>query len=159
MINLIQSTHEITKLANIAKLKMKKYHCIHVRRGDKLTWNQCPGLDKKTQPDYLEKYLLGIIPKGENLYIMSNETKPHYFKPIENSFNIFTFQDFPEFISLSKQDNYFLFSVENEIMKYALTKIRTFKEDGYLSLLNYRSSGKELFSSKIRRKWRNLLKK
>ena len=157
LMNLVQSTHEITKYAAIAKIRMKKYHCIHVRRGDKLTWKQCPGLDKKTQPKYLIKYLRKIIPKGENLYIMSNETKQHFFNTLKKSFNIFTFEDFPEFISLSRQDNYFLFSVENEIMNDAQTKIRTFKEKGYLSLLNYPPDGKEIFSSKLRRNWRYLL--
>ena len=36
---------------------------------------------------------------------------------------------------------------QNEIMNNAITKIRTFKEEGYISILNYPPGGIELFSS------------
>jgi hypothetical protein len=43
-------------------------------------------------------------------------------------------------------------------MNHAQTKIRTFKEDGYLSLLQYPSTGIDLLSSRIKRKWKYLLR-
>jgi len=152
LMNLIQPSEPVAKFADIAKTRMKKYHCIHIRRGDKLKWKQCPGLDRKTQPKYLKKFLEKIIPKGEKLYIMSNEKKRDFFKPLKESFTIFTYHDFPQFDRISKSDNYLLFSIENEIMNNAITKIRTFKEDDYLSILNYPPNGVELLSSRIMRR-------
>ena len=120
---------------------------------------QCPGVDKYTSINYIKKYLLKHISRGDKLYIMSNEKELNYFKPLEDMFNLFTYQDFPEFDTISKSDNYLLFSIENEIMNNAITKVRTFKEDGYLSLLNYPSTGVELLSSKIRRRLVLVLRK
>ena len=158
LIYLFQPSKQVSKYSILAIMKMKIYHCIHVRRGDKLNLKECPGVNKKTQPEYLKKYLLKYISKGENLYVMSNEKELNYFKPLENIFNLFTYQDFPEFVTLSHEDNYLLFSVENEIMQHAKTKIKTFKEQGYLSLLQYPSTGKKSYKSKIRRKLYSLLK-
>ena len=154
--NLIQSTDEITQHAKIAISKMKYYHCIHVRRGDKLMMKNAPGLDKKTHPDYLKRFLLNIISNGETVYIMSDEKQPNYFDSLRKSFNIYSFLDFPEFVSIEKTNNYLLFSIENEIMNNAITKIRTFKEDGYISILNYSSGGAEFILSKLKRRLRKV---
>lgn len=158
LINLLHPSKQVSKYSNIAIMKMKIYHCIHVRRGDKLNLKECPGVNKKTRPEYLIKYLLKYISKGENLYVMSNEKEPNYFKPLENIFNLFTYKDFPEFVTLIQADNYLLFSVENEIMKHAKTKIKTFKEQDYLSLLQYPSTGKDSYKSKIIGELLSLLK-
>lgn len=158
LIDLFTSSEKIIEYANIAINSMHNYHCIHVRRGDKLNWKQCPGLEKATQPKKLKSFLLKNVPKGENLYIMSNEHKLGYFDLLKNYYTVFTYNLFPEYILLEKEDNYFLFMVETEIMRRAKTKIKTFEEMGYLSLLNYGPNGKDLLINKIRRKLRRLLK-
>lgn len=159
LINLFQPSKLVAKYAKIAISKMENYHCIHIRRGDKLKWKQCPGLDRKTRPEYIKKFLINILPKGETIYIMSNEKEPNFFDLLKNSYNLITYKDFPEFIQIGSVDNYLLFSIENEIMKNATTKVRTFKENGHLSLLNYPPDGVELLSSKIRRRMRFIFKK
>jgi len=159
LINFIEPSEQVLKYSILAIKKMKNYHCLHIRRGDKLGLKQYPGVDKHTSPESIKRYLLKHISKGDKLYIMSNEKGLNYFKPLEDTFNLVTYQDFPEFDTISKSDNYLLFSIENEIMNNAITKVRTFKEDGYLSLLNYPSTGVELLSSRIRRRLVLILRK
>lgn len=158
LIDLFRPSEKIIEYANLAIKSMDNYNCIHVRRGDKLNWKQCPGLEKATQPKKLKSFLLKNIPKGEKLYIMSNESKVGYFDLLKNYYTVFTYNLFPEYILLEKNDNYFLFMVETEIMKHAKIKIKTFEEVGYISLLNYGPNGKDLLINKIRRRARKLLK-
>lgn len=158
LLNLFQPSETIRQFAKIAINEMKEYHCLHVRRGDKLHWKQCPGLNKVTQPEKLKKFLSKYIGKRENLYIMSNETRKGYFDVLKKDFAVYTFNDFPEYVQFENSDNYFLFMVENEIMSKAQIKIKTFREEGYLSLLDYGPNGKDLLSNKIRRKIRGVLK-
>jgi hypothetical protein len=159
LLNLFQPSETIVNLANIAIKKMGTYHCIHVRRGDKLNWKQCPGLDKATQPKNLMRFLVKHISKGEKLYIMSNESQNGFFNILNRNYEVYTYNDFPEYVGFEKEDNYFLFMIENEIMRQAKTKIKTFKEEGYLSLLDYGPNGKDLLSKKVQRKMRSLVRR
>ncbi len=159
LLSLFRPSKHVLEYANIAINKMGTYNCMHVRRGDKLTWKQCPGLDKATQPKKLKSYLDKNTNKNDNIYIMSNETKEGYFDLLKEHYKVFTYKDFEEYPKLGEDDNYFLFMVESEIMNQAKIKIKTFKEEGYISILNYGPNGKDFLSNKIRRKFKYLRKK
>ena len=146
----------IKKYALNAILKMKNYHCLHIRRGDKLLWKQYPGLDKATQPKQILNFLNKHIDLNENIYIMTNEPNDSFYDNLKSEYKIFSINEFYDYQKLKEKDNYFLFCVENEIMNNAKVKIKTFKEDGYISLLNYGSNGKRSFSKKVLKKLKRL---
>ena len=55
---------------------------------------------------------------------MTNENNKEYLKEIKKIKNLYLFSDFEELNKI--KDNYYLFSVENNIMKNAKIKISTF---------------------------------
>ena len=108
--------------------ELGEYMCIHVRRGDRITNNQ---IDIDTQPDNIIKVINHHNPK--NVYIMTN--KLNELKSLSNIENIFFYTDF-EFLNIIN-DNYYLFCIENIIMKFANIRCSTFnvklenKNDSY----------------------------
>jgi|MDSY01.2.fsa_nt_gb hypothetical protein len=159
LLQLFKPSENVIDYAKIAINQMNDYNCMHVRRGDKLTWKQCPGLNKATQPHNLKKILFKNIAKGETVYIMSNEPKKGFFNELKKDYSILTFRDFDEFIQLEKEDNYLLFMVENEIMNQSVIKIKTFVEQGYFSIMKYGPNGRDTLKSLIRYRLRRFLQK
>ena len=105
-------------------LKMDKYICVHVRRGDVL-W-QKDGLEEKTQSKNILKVLNKLIDNSYNIYVMTNETDLTLFDDIKNKYNTYFYTDFKELKDIIELDNYKLFSIELLIMKNANKKISTF---------------------------------
>ena len=89
---------------------------------------------------------------------MTNEPNANFFRNLKLHYHIFTLSDFKEFQKIKLKDNYLLFCIENEIMNNAKVKIKTFREEGYLSLLNYGPNGKIKFHIKVFRKLKKLFK-
>ena len=66
--NLFNYSENMKNKAQIVINKLQNYHCLHVRRGDKLNWKQCPGLNKVTQPKKIFKFLKKHIDLKEYIY-------------------------------------------------------------------------------------------
>tara|TARA_Y100001938_G_C8071436_1_gene423329 strand:+ start:1049 stop:1876 length:828 start_codon:yes stop_codon:yes gene_type:complete len=115
---------EIIKMSQKIILKMNKYICVHVRRGDVL-W-QKDGLEEKTQSKNILKVLNKLIDNSYNIYVMTNETDLTLFDDIKNKYNTYFYTDFKELKDIIELDNYKLFSIELLIMKNANKKISTF---------------------------------
>jgi hypothetical protein len=115
----IKFLDKITQLASkIAKL-LDTYLCIHVRRGDRVINDQ---IDLDTQPENI----INIIKKCniKNVYIMTNDIDSLRSLKENKDYNIFFYTDF-DYLNQMK-DNYYLFSVENEIMRFANKRCSTF---------------------------------
>ena len=105
---------------NISK-KLGYYTCIHIRRRDR----NDKTIDTYTKSDNIIKKLKeSNSPK--NVYIMTDEPNLEIFDKVKLFYNVFYYLDFKELKSI-KNDNYYLFQVENEIMDKANIKISTFK--------------------------------
>jgi hypothetical protein len=102
----------------------KPIACVHVRRGDRLS--SYKNLNIKTRSDNIIKKLKSLNKPIATVYIMTNETKPNFFKKIRDHYNLVLYSDFEELIKLKKEDNYKLFITENCIMELSDIKISTF---------------------------------
>lgn len=114
----IPYNEDIINTAKRIALSFKEdYMCIHVRRGDRIT-NKTMDID--TQPDNIIRVINNHNPKS--VYIMTNKFKE--LKSLSNIENIFFYKDF-EFLQII-DDNYYLFSIENQIMEFAKIRCSTF---------------------------------
>jgi len=111
---------KIINLAIYIANKLENYLCIHVRRGDRI-YSHKMDLDTK-QLNILNKIKKFNI---KNVYIMTNRVNEIKSLKNDKNYNIYFYTDFIELKKI--KDNYFLFSIENEIMKRASKRISTFK--------------------------------
>ena len=108
---------DIIDIAKRASSELDEYMCIHVRRGDRITNKQ---IDIDTQPNNIIKMINEYKPK--NVYIMTN--KLNELKQLSNIENIYFYTNF-NFLD-KNNDNYYLFCIENNIMKFAKIRCSTF---------------------------------
>ncbi|MBS3955278.1 MAG: hypothetical protein KGZ88_20195 [Methylomicrobium sp.] len=110
--------------------QLKNYTAMHVRRGDMLSMtDKFPHLDEDTKPDKIKEKISQIIPKGSNIYILTNERNPDFFNPLKNDYEILQYYNFPELqkiVACKEPDNFLLFEIEKLIFESANTKIYTF---------------------------------
>ena len=112
----------IIDIANKISSKLGNYLCIHVRRGDMLSFKK--NLREDTSIENLKKKINKYRNQVDNIYIMTNESDKKYLRELKKIKNLHLFSDFD---SLNKiEDNYYLFCIENSIMKKAKIKISTF---------------------------------
>ena len=103
------------------------YACVHVRTAHKSLWQVCyyfASLRKQI------KRTIQVANLGYNtkLYIMSDIHDPKYFDFLKSDYQVYRYYDFPELRQLvtgeaNSVDNYMLYSVEKNIMSYALIQI------------------------------------
>lgn len=108
---------DIMDIAKNVSSKLKDYMCIHVRRGDRITNKQ---IDIDTQPKNIKSIIDNYNP--ESIYIMTN--KINELKSLSNNKNIYFYTHFDVLKNIT--DNYYLFCVENNIMKLAKIRCSTF---------------------------------
>jgi len=108
---------DIIDIAKKVSSKLGNYMCIHVRRGDRIT-NKQIGID--TQPDNIIKVINNYKPNS--IYIMSN--KVNELKSLSSNKNIYFYTNFSFLKDIS--DNYYLFCIENNIMKFSKIRCSTF---------------------------------
>lgn len=114
---------KITESADIISKMLKKYICIHVRRGDALK-NET--IKKATSPENIIKQINNYN-KDEtyNVYIMTNNIND--FKSLFNINFIYFHKDFNiKYLNEIKNDNYYIYCIENCIMDKANIRISTF---------------------------------
>jgi len=119
---------EIYQLANqISKALGDNYACVHVRRGDvlKLFSKNWP-LFFDTRPKNILKVLIQNS-SPEKVYIMTNENQS-FFNFKESKFQFYLSRHFPGIDRFRKEDNYYLFCIENLIMENAKLRISTFND-------------------------------
>ena len=80
------------------------------------------------------------LPRGSHLYVMSDILDFNHFDPLKRDYRVWRYHDFPQLRSLipsvteeegqdrSGADNFFLFSVELELMRRAPIEIHTEKQ-------------------------------
>lgn len=111
-------------ITNIAKSIVQTigdhYICVHVRRGDKIVNEQ---IDKDTSSDNIVK-CIAENSDIKTVYIMTNRVNEIKDLKNEKDYKFMFFTDFDALNSIS--DNYYLFCVENEIMRLANTRVSTF---------------------------------
>lgn len=108
---------DIIDIAKKVSSYLGDYMCIHVRRGDRIT-------NRQINIDTLPNNILRIIKdhNSKSVYIMTN--KLNELKPLWDIKNIYFYPNF----ELDKiNDNYYLFCIENNIMKFAKIRCSTFK--------------------------------
>ena len=120
-----KKTPQILILAQSIGEKLGSYYAIHVRRGDRLERNKI--LQTCTRPQNIFNRIKNIIPLGEKLYILSNEWQVDYFDFLRNYYEVYQYFDFDELKELLREDNYYLYSVEEQILQNAKIKFDTFK--------------------------------
>jgi hypothetical protein len=96
--------------------------CIHVRRGDRVSTLQ---IDMDTRPDNILKKI--EEQDIQNVYIMTNKIDEVIEIKENKKYNILFCCDFEVLRSI--KDNYYLFCIENIIMKNAKIKCSTFKNE------------------------------
>ena len=95
-----------------------------------------PELDRATQAGAIIERVLTMVPRGETLFLLSDEKAPNYFKPLEKHWKVVRYYDFPELARLVHHpnllfyDNYALFLVEGLIYGQARLKITTNRGKG-----------------------------
>lgn len=129
------------------------YAALHVRRGDKLTWKQYPGLDKATRPRAIIRRCARWMKPGSTIYLMSDEWQPDFFAPLARAFTLRTYRDFPTLTALRASDNYMLYEVERWVFRHASIRIGTFKDEPQTgaahSLVDYDVEGTTTLSRKV----------
>lgn len=124
--------------------KIQNYCAIHVRRGDMLGMtDRYPNLDQETQPDSIRATISQVIPRGTQIYILTNEKDKAYFNPLKTEYDVFQYFDFPELIGLvecEQPDNFLLFEIEKLIFENAKTKIYTFSHPNGRARISLSSS-------------------
>jgi hypothetical protein len=98
------------------------FMCIHVRRGDRVSTLQ---IDMDTRPDNILKKI--EEQDIQNVYIMTNKIDEVIEIKENKKYNILFCCDFEVLRSI--KDNYYLFCIENIIMKNAKIKCSTFKNE------------------------------
>ena len=118
----------ITFMALRVTIRLNNYMCIHVRRGDRIKNNK---MDIDTQPNNIKNKIEKYHP--ESVYIMTN--KIDELKYLLNFKNIYFYKDFSFLKNIT--DNYYLFCIENEIMRFAKIRCSTFKTNRKYLNSNY----------------------
>lgn len=113
----IQYRQDIIDIARSISSQLGNYMCIHVRRGDRITNKQ---IDKDTQADNI----INIIHqhKPEKVYIMTN--RMNELAKLKEDKKILFYNNFNCLTTII--DNYYLFCIENNIMKSAKIRCSTF---------------------------------
>ncbi len=109
----------------------RKYVGLHVRRGDVL---RLPIMKKITSPEFLLHKLQQIgITTDMTLFVMTNETRSNWLKPVRKRYRVIRSKDFPELADLISPsgtvDNYLLYVIELVILYHAEIIITTRKSD------------------------------
>jgi hypothetical protein len=116
----------ILNISNKISEKFGNYCCIHIRRGDMLRLK--PNLDKDTQSENIMRIIKKY--KFDCIYIMTNESNLSIYDNIKSKYKVYFYTDFAKLIEEQRNDNYYLFCIENNIMKNATIRISTFKTTG-----------------------------
>lgn len=116
-VNIPPSINVIETTKKILLMMEKNYMCIHVRRGDLVKNNQ---IDMDTQPENIKKVIKRYNPKS--VYIMTNRINE--IKSLSEIEGIKFYTDFE--ILREIKDNYFLYSIEKQIMRNAKIRCSTF---------------------------------
>jgi uncharacterized membrane protein YciS (DUF1049 family) len=103
-----------------------KYCCIHIRRGDMLRLKK--NLDKDTQSENIMRIIKKY--KFDCIYIMTNESNLSIYNNIKSKYKVYFYTDFAKLIEEQRNDNYYLFCIEKNIMENANIRISTFKTKG-----------------------------
>ncbi|KAJ1448584.1 hypothetical protein M885DRAFT_538652 [Pelagophyceae sp. CCMP2097] len=102
---------------------------VHARRGDKFVGHRCPAAFRNaTSPAHIAAVLMQAgVNKGSAVYVASNEPDLNFFDSLRTVYGYrhFTSAAFPHLFDLvsacnegkGQCENYFLYSVENEIMR------------------------------------------
>lgn len=117
----IPYTKQIQSIASEVVSKINgDYMCIHVRRGDRVTNEQ---IDNDTNPNNVKKIIEKY--KAKKIYIMTNKIEELKCLSKSTNYELYFFNNFD--ILKDIKDNYYLYSIENLIMKNATIKCSTFK--------------------------------
>jgi hypothetical protein len=114
---------------NVSEIVSGKYTCIHVRRGDRvfnLKTNDVRDeeLDYATSPKNILKF--AKLCGNKKVYIMTDESPDFFSSLLDSEFDFFFYKDFD---ILNIKDNFLLYQIENEIMRFADKKVSTFSVD------------------------------
>ncbi|KAG5191989.1 hypothetical protein JKP88DRAFT_294309 [Tribonema minus] len=104
--------------------------CLHVRRGDKLSYTKYPNLNYETSPEGILKTIEPHVPHGSVLYLATNEPDPvAYFEPLRKHYDVVSLAHFARLLST---DLYLLSSlglVDYEILGKCQRTIPTFASE------------------------------
>ncbi len=106
-----------------------RFAAVHVRRGDRVAAGQVP--DRLTSPPHIRQCLQHWgADDGAVVYIASDERDPDFWKPLQETYRLFRYVDFPELEALisgvgEAPDNYLLFQVEREVLREGDLRIGT----------------------------------
>ena len=116
---LVESASKITEL-------LRKYVCVHVRRGDLLKLE--PESVRATESKNILKVLDEVVDESYCVYIMTNETDLSLFDDITEKYNTYFWTEFDELKKWYSKSNYLLFAIELLILKNANKKISTMEK-------------------------------
>jgi hypothetical protein len=128
-INLLYHKNIIETAKKVAQ-KLGKYTCVHVRRTDMLTnWQMIKDTSAKNILSKLAKQ------NERTVYIMTDEVDRSHFKRIikNKNYDVFFWDSFEELKSISKNDNFLFYAIENAIMEMATYRIKTFNRSDIYS--------------------------
>ena len=106
-----------------------RFAAVHVRRGDRVAAGQVP--DRLTSPPHIRQRLRHWgAADGAVVYIASDERDPDFWKPLQETYRLFRYVDFPALEALisgvgEAPDNYLLFQVEREVLREGDLRIGT----------------------------------
>lgn len=102
---------------------------VHVRRGDRIATKSVP--DWPTRPPHVGRFLRDRgVADGTVVYIASNEREPDFWRPLEETWRVFRYVDFPVLEALvsgadEAPDNYLLYQVELQVLREGSLRIGT----------------------------------
>lgn len=103
---------------------------VHARRGDRLSRYQYPS--RLTEPPAIRDHLRKRgVPDGSVLFLMSDESKPGFWEPLREHYDLVQHADYPTLAALvsadrdRRPDNYLLYAVEKEIRSNAWLRVDT----------------------------------
>ena len=108
---------------------------VHVRRGDQIAKGRIP--DWLTRPAHVGRFLRDRgVADGTVVYIASNEREPGFWKPLKETWQVFSCVDFPALEALvsgadEAPDNYLLYSVELAVLREGSLRIGTMPNEAW----------------------------
>ena len=106
-----------------------RFAAVHVRRGDRIAFGEVP--DRLTSPQHIRQRLRHWgAADGAVVYIASDERDPDFWRPLQETYRLFRYVDFPQLEALisgvdEAPDNYLLFQVEREVLREGYLRIGT----------------------------------
>ena len=109
-----------------------RFAAVHVRRGDHVAAGYVPYVPARlTAPPHIRQCLRRWgAADGAVVYIASDERDPDFWKPLQETYRLFRYVDFPALEALisgvdEAPDNYLLFQVEREVLREGYPRIGT----------------------------------